>query len=177
MKRGFTLVELLVAVTIIAGLAILLAQSFLTTTRSNTKVERLTDVKQNGEYALAVMERMIRNATRISALCTSDGSVATSSAAVESPDGLSTTFGCLLDGSVTRVASVSGMGTEYLTSDAVTLGGASCDGDSLNFYCTSIADVPKNLKVTFQLSQRGTPVDQFEKASTVFQTSMSVRSQ
>ncbi|MBI5620307.1 type II secretion system protein [Candidatus Gottesmanbacteria bacterium] len=176
-KKGFTLIELLVAVAIISGLGTVLAQAFFTTTRSNTKVERLTDVKQNGEYALALIERMVRNARTITATCTQDGSVSTPSAAVVAPDGGETTIGCVLDGTVTRIASQSSSGTEYFTSNAVTLGGDSCDADSLVFYCTSIAEVPKGLKVTFQLSQKGTPVDQFEKASTTFQTSISLRSQ
>lgn len=177
MKRGFTLIELLVTIAIIAGLSTVLAQAFFTTTRSNTKVEKLTDVKQNGEYALSIMERMIRNARVLTASCTSGGTQATPSAAIVSPDGITTTFQCLLDGSVTRIASVSSMGTEYLTSNAVTLGGTSCDTDSLTFYCTSIAEVFKSLKITFQLSQKGTPVDQFEKASTTFQTTIGIRSQ
>ncbi len=175
MNRGFTVIELLVAVAIISGLGTILAQSFFTTTRSNTKVEKLTDVKQNGEYAIAVLERMIRNARTITASCTSGGTQASPSAAIVSPDGLTTTFQCALDGSVTRVASVSSVGTEYLTGSGVTLGGTSCDTDSLNFYCTSIADTPRSVRVTFQLSQKGTPVDQFEKASTTFQTSIGLR--
>lgn len=172
---GFSLIELLVAVAIIAGLGTILVQAFFTTTRSSTKVEKLTGVKQSGEYALAIMERMIRNARLLSALCTSDGTTATPSAAVINPDGYQTTFICALDGSVTRIASVSSFGTEYLTSGSVTLGGTSCDTDSLNFYCTSQAQIPKSLKVTFQLSQKGTSPDAFEKASTAFQTSISVR--
>ena len=176
-NKGFTLIELLVSVAIISGLGVLLAQAFFTTSRSNTKVERLTDVKQNGEYALAVMERMIRNARTLTASCTSDGSQATPSAAIVNPDGMTTTFMCEMDGSISRVASISSAATEYLTNNAVTLGGTSCDTDSLVFYCTSIAQVPRSLKVTLQLSQKGTPADQFEKASTTFQTSIGIRSQ
>ena len=176
-NKGFTLIELLVSVAIISGLGVLLAQAFFTTSRSNTKVERLTDVKQNGEYALAVMERMIRNARSLTASCSSDGSVATPSAAIVNPDGMTTTFMCEMDGSISRVASISSAATEYLTNNAVTLGGTSCDTDSLVFYCTSIAQVPRSLKVTLQLSQKGTPADQFEKASTTFQTSIGIRSQ
>ncbi len=175
--NGFTLIELLVSVAIISGLGVLLAQAFFTTSRSNTKVERLTDVKQNGEYALAVMERMIRNARTLTASCSSDGSVATPSAAIVNPDGLTTTFMCEMEGSVSRLASVSAEATEYLTSNAVTLGGTSCDTDSLVFYCTAIAEVPRSLKVSLQLSQKGTSVDQFEKASTTFQTTFGIRSQ
>lgn len=174
-QQGFTLIELIVAVAIIAGLGTVLVQALFTTTRSSTKVERLTEVKQGGEYALNVIERMIRNARSLSAVCSNGGTVQTSSAAIISPDGYETTFACALDGSVTRIASVSAFGTQYLTSSSVTLGGVSCDADSLVFYCTSIADVPKKLKVSFQLSQKGTPVDQFEKASTAFQTSIGLR--
>lgn len=177
MKRGFTLIELLVATAIISGLGIMIAQAFFTTTRSNTKVERLTDVKQNGDYALSIMERMIRNARTLTAICTSTGTQATESIAITMPDGYSTTFQCQLDSSVTRIASVSAFGTKYLSSGAVTLGGSSCAADSLIFYCTSIGGTPKSVKVTFQLSQKGTPTDQFEKASTQFQTSVGLRSQ
>lgn len=178
-KNGFTLIELVVAVAIIAGLGTVLVQALFTTTRSSTKVEKLTDVKQSGEYALNVIERMIRNARALTAVCSEGGLTPTSSAAVTSPDGYETTFACAYDNinNVTRIASVSAFGTQYLTSSSVTLGGASCDADTLAFYCTSIADVPKAVQVTFQLSQKGTPLDQFEKASTIFQTSIGIRSQ
>ena len=177
MNRGFTLIELLVAIAIISGLGIMIAQAFFTTTRSNTKVERLTDVKQNGDYALSIMERMVRNARVLTATCTGSGLTPVSSVAIESPDGGTTTFQCLLDESVTRIASVSSFGTEYLTSNAVSLGGTTCDSDSLIFYCSSVAQVSKALKISFSLSQKGTPTDQFEKASTQFQTSVGLRSQ
>jgi prepilin-type N-terminal cleavage/methylation domain-containing protein len=176
-RNGFTLIELLVSAAIISGLGILLAQAFFTTTRSNTKVERLTDVKQNGEYALAVMEHMMRNSRSLAAGCTSDGSTASDSAAIVSPDGLTTTFTCRLDGDGTRIASVGALSTGYLTGNAVTIGGSSCDADTLAFYCTSIAGIPRSVKVTFSLSQKGTPQDQFEKASTTFQTSIGLRNQ
>lgn len=175
--KGFTLIELVIAVTIIAGLGTVLVQALFTTTRSSTKVERLTEVKQNGDYAINIIERMVRNARSLSAVCSSDGATPTTSATITSPDGYDTTFSCGLDGSVTRIASVSGFGTQYLTSSSVTLGGASCDDNSLVFHCVSLSDVPRSLKVTFALSQKGTPVDQFEKASTTFQASVGIRSQ
>lgn len=173
--RGFTLIELVVAIVIIAGLSTVLVQALFTTTRSSTKVERLADVKQGGEYALNVIERMTRNALSLTALCSEGGTTPTSSVTVTSPDGYETTFACAWSGTVTRIASVSAFGTQYLTSSSVTLGGVSCDANPLVFYCTSIADTPKSLKVSFQLSQKGTPVDQFEKASTAFQTNISIR--
>ncbi len=176
-QAGFTLIELVVAIAIIAGLGTVLVQALFTTTRSSTKVERLTDVKHSGHYALNVIERMVRNACELTATCTSTGSTPTSSVIITNPDNYQTTFTCALDGTVTRIASVSAFGIQYLTSSSVTLGGALCGADTLKFYCTSFADTPKSLKVTFQLSQKGTPVDQFEKASTTFQTSVGIRNQ
>lgn len=176
MKKGFTLIELVIAVAIIAGLGTVLVQVLFTTTRSSTKVERLTDVKQGGDYALNMIERMVRNAQKLSAdVCSESGASPTSFVSITSPDGDDTTFICELNSGVTRIALVSALRTQYLTSSSVTLGGSSCDADSLAFYCTSSAGTPKSLKVTFQLSQKGTPVDQFEKASTTFQTSIGLR--
>lgn len=176
MKKGFTLIELVVAVAIIALLGTVLVQALFTTTRSSTKVERLTDVKQSGEYALNMIERMVRNARELTAdNCTSDGSASTPSVTITNPDGYKTTFICELNG-VTRIASTSASRpTQYLTSTSVKLGGDACGADTLKFYCTSFDNTPRSLKVTFQLSQKGTPVDQFEKASTVFQTSVGLR--
>ena len=169
--------ELVVAVAIIAGLGTVLVQALFTTTRSSTKVERLTDVKQGGEYALSIIERMVRNAQSITADTCSDGSVSIPSVTIRSPDGNDTQFICELNSGVTRIASVSAIfGSQYLTSSSVSLGD-SCATDTLAFYCTSISDIPKSLKVSFQLSQKGTPVDQFEKASTTFQTSIGLRNQ
>lgn len=172
-KNGFTLIELIIAVAIIAGLGTVLVQVLFTTTRSSTKVERLTDVKQGGDYALNVIERMVRNARELTATCTSAGSTQ-SSVTITNPNNYQTTFTCQMDGTVARIASVSSTPTQFLTSSSVTLG-ASCD-NALVFLCTSI-DTSKSLKITFRLSQKGTPVDQFEKASTAFQTSIGLRNQ
>ena len=177
-KNGFTLIELLVAVAIISGLGVVLAQSLFSTTRSNTKAQRFSDVKQNGEYALGVMERMIRNGRSVSAsVCTGDGIHSSGDIAILNADGYTTTFGCAWDGvgQATRIASVSGQRSDYLTSSSVTLGGDSCGADTLLFYCTVTGGVIRSVKIEFKLSQKGTPVDQFEKASTAFQTSVTIR--
>jgi len=176
-SKGFTLLEILISISIAASVSILIAQVFFTTSRTNTKTELLKDVKQNGEFAIGIMERMVKNALRVESLCLTTGSTL-SEIQLLNPNGDTTTFGCVLDGEVTRIASTSGTGgTEYLTSANVTIGGASCDdsGNSLSFVCTSYPDQPPKVTVSFSLSQIGTPPDKRDQASVTFQTSTSPR--
>ncbi len=175
MKKGFTLLELLISVTIIAGLSLLIAQSFFTTTRSNTKTEIIKDVKQNGDVGLGLMVNMIRASTQVGSLCAASGTTS-SSLAIKNPDGGTTTFGCVFDSGVSRIAS-SSAAIDYLTSTNVTLGGSACADAamSLQFTCTSAASGGTTVKITFSLSQKGTPVNLFEKGQASFQTTVGLR--
>ncbi len=174
--EGFTLLEVLVSVTIIAGLSIVIAQSFFSTTRSSTKTEILKEVKQNGDVALGIIGNRIRASHQITSTCAASGTTSTS-LSVKNPDGATTTFGCALDSGVTRIASSSGGTTDYLTSQTVTLGGAYCTDAamSLSFTCTKIPGGGNTVKITFTLSQKGTPVALFERAQSSFQTTIDLR--
>ena len=177
-SRAFTLLETLISIGIVASVGILIAQVFFSTTRVNTKTELLKDVKQNGQYAMEVMSRMIRSSIHIETSCSTGGSTFTS-LDVKNSDGNVTTLGCTFDSTVTRIASTSATSatSEYLTSSNVTLGGSSCSDSamSLSFLCTTYIDQAPTITVSFSLSQKGTPPDQFEKASVLFQTTASPR--
>ncbi len=172
-RRGFSLLEVLVSVGIIAFLGTTLTQILFSITRSSAKTEVLKDVKQNGEFSLQLMERYIRNARTITSTCTASGTSLDSLSFVN-PDGGTTSFYCLSDGKAIRIASSSASGVQFLTSNSVTLG-ASCATSSLVFVCTASDDVPKSIHISFQLAQIGTPVDQFEKAGANFQTTILLR--
>ena len=175
---GFTLIETLISIGIIAGVGVLIAQVFFSTTRVNTKTELLKDVKQNGQYAMEVMSRMIRNSINIESTCATDGTTSTS-LNVKNPNGNVTTLGCSLDNGAMRIASTSATNAtpEYLTSSNVTLGGSACDDEAmtLSFLCSSYVDQAPEVTVSFSMSQKGTPPDQFEKASVLFKTTVSPR--
>lgn len=173
-STGFTLIEVLVSIGIIAGIAAVVSQVFFATTRSNTKTEILKETKQQGEFAMEVMGRMIRSSRTITNTCSSGGTTM-QSITVVAVDGGTTTFGCVEGGGVTRIASTSAQRTEYLTSTNVTLGGTDCTGDSLAFTCWSASGVPSEVQIGFRLAQKGTPVDQFETAATPFQTTVIAR--
>ena len=173
-QAGFTLLEMVVSIAIVALVATVLSQVFISTLRTNTKTEILKDMKQNGELALENMVRMIQNAQDITSTCESTG---TSSQTITllNPDGKETSLGCIVDATITRLASTSAEGTEYLTSSNVTAGGTTCAGSSIEFLCKGGAGVAPSVTISFQLAQSGTAVGVFEQSSESFQTSANMR--
>lgn len=173
-NRGFTLLEMVVSLGIIAVVSVLLSQVFITSLRSSTKTEIRKDVKQNGDHALESMVRMIQNAQEVSSACSSTGT-ASSTAVVIGHDGGETTLGCSFDGTSTRIASTSASGTSYLTTNDVSLGGSSCTGSSLIFTCAGGAGIPTSITIAFDLAQSGVPAQAFEQSSESFQTTTTMR--
>ncbi len=173
-QQGFTLLESLISIGVIAVVSTLIAQAFFATTRTNTKTELQKDIKQNGEYAMQVMSRMIQNALKIETACSPSGT-ATRSLSIRTQHNTTTTFECAMSEGETRIASSGATGTFYLTSANVSLGGDTCDASSLQFICTTLPDEPTKVQISFRLSQKGTPTDQFEQTSISFQSSVAPR--
>lgn len=153
--QGFTLVEMLVVVglmILVGGMAVGL---FFQTLKGASKTEILKEVKQNGDYALGVMERMIRNAQEIQ----------TCSAAaikIKNPDGNTTEFS--LSGSGNQIASNSGK-----------LTGSNVAASGLSFICNSTV-TPPVVEISFTISQTGSPTrPEEEKAQVSFKTTVSLR--
>jgi len=67
--KGFTLIEILVSVSIVGILSLVISQAFFTTLRSNAKTELMKEIKQNGDYAMQTMVRLIQNAGGVSQPC------------------------------------------------------------------------------------------------------------
>lgn len=169
--RGFTMVEMVVTVGIIAIISAVVARVFFTSSTNSTKSDLLRSIKQNGDFALESMTRTIQNAKTITSAC--DGSLSTSLGVENSDQGV-ITFGCALDGTITRIASTSAV-TQYLTSSTVTMGGTSCANSGLSFRCTSRAGLPTKVQINFTLSQVGQATKGYEQASVPFQTTVTLR--
>lgn len=150
-KNGFTLIEMLVVIGIFGILAFIGSNMFFTILKSSAKTRVLAEVKQNGNYALSVMGRMIRNAKSIED-CPGD------SIRIENPDRDNTTFSC----SGGRIASNSA----NLTSDKVAVTGC-------NFSCAGT--IPEVVTISFTLSQSGTTTRPEEEAMIDFRTTVSLR--
>jgi prepilin-type N-terminal cleavage/methylation domain-containing protein len=187
LTKGFTLLEILVSITIISVIMIVIVQVFLTTTRVNTKTEILKDIKQNGDFAMETIERMTRYATNIS--CSSGDGIPSQSLTITNADTGTSTFGCALDVGIppqyTQIASQSAMGaltsTQYLTSTDISLakdisGNAVCGTPQLSFVCTRQAGVSTEVKITFTLQSKSSSPDRRDQApSTVFQSTVTLR--
>lgn len=65
LHKGMSLLEILVVVSVFAVLGILISQSVILTLRGSRKSESQVRVRENLNYALAVMERQLRNADAI----------------------------------------------------------------------------------------------------------------
>jgi prepilin-type N-terminal cleavage/methylation domain-containing protein len=177
MQKGFSLLELLIAIGITAGITVVIAQSFITTSRGNIKTELRNSIKQSGDFSLQMMERYIRSSDMIVSAC--DGTP-TKEIQVKNVDNGITTFGCVFDedNGINRIASTSGSGTvDYITPTSVTLGGASCtaQGMTLVFTCQSTPGLNEEVTVNFRLSQPGTPVSTYEQSSVPFEMTVARR--
>ncbi len=65
LKKGFSLVEMLVVLLIFSIVGVIVGRSLAFSLRSSKKSENASVVKENVEYALATMERLLRNAKSI----------------------------------------------------------------------------------------------------------------
>lgn len=60
MKKGFTLIEMIVVIGIIAVLGIILTEVFVRSLRGNNKTQVLAIIKQNGQAVLETMDKNLR---------------------------------------------------------------------------------------------------------------------
>lgn len=65
MKRGFTLIEVLVVLGILSILSVLFVEIFFRSLKGNNKAQLLGIVKQNGQVALETMDKIIRNSDKV----------------------------------------------------------------------------------------------------------------
>jgi prepilin-type N-terminal cleavage/methylation domain-containing protein len=180
-KNGFTLIEVLIAIAILSGMSIVLSQSFLSTTRSSVKSGIQTDIKQSGDFAMRIIEQMIRATTTDPTPCalSPDPATAAKMLQITNSDGDTTIFQCDDAGGITRLASMSGAVKYYLTPSNVSLGGTRCTdmAMSLSFTCISYPShiSPAQVQVSFSLSQTGSAQGSFQAAKTSFNTTVGVR--
>lgn len=182
-STGFSLLELIVVVGILSFMSLVIAQVFFTTMKTNTKTELMKDVKQNGEYALDAMTRMLQSAVSVSGTCVETGLTpqTTSEISILDSYGTTVTLTCADVGSppVARIASVSGTVSEYLTSDAVNLlsdsGDMTCASTPLQFTCTSVGGIPTTVGIKFRLRQKNTSESDDTTAINQFISTVTIR--
>lgn len=167
-QKGFTIIEIIVAVGILGIIAALGTNMFLTIMRGSTKSKNLTTVKQNGEYALSVMERMIRNSSDV--ITNSDGDICESGMTkikIINSNKEETEFSFMDLGGSSYIASNS----SRITSDQVLVTNGVFDCDD------SVGDFnPKTVVIDFTLDQNTSPAPRVEEEVNInFKTTVTTR--
>jgi len=161
-KNGFTLIEMMIVVSLLGIIAVVGSGAFFSILRGSTKTKTLQMVKQNGDYAISVMERMIRNA-RALVSPTEDSTV--TSIKIKNPDGKETTFSC--GGPQATIAS---NGASLLSSEVKV--------NNCNIFEVTVGQPeirPAVVKINFNLSPEVSSTRPEEQATVNFQTTVTLR--
>lgn len=166
-QSGFTLIELIIVVTLSIMLLLAASSLFMTMLIGNTKTSSSQLLKSEGTAAMNQIEFLVRNAVDVQN-CQASSDTLT----IKSLDGGLTTFGAVEDqtDSQFKIASNS---AAFLTSGSVEL-----VNDRINFTCAESADgFSHYVTVNFSL-RKGTPgIDEARDIVTeTFQSSINLRS-
>ena len=131
LSKGISLIEILVVITVFAILAILATRGIYLTLHGGRKSEATTNVRENLDYSVAVMERRLRNAK--SATCASATRVD-----YQDKDFKSTYFSC------------ESVGTDgYIASDSARITSEDVSITSCTFTCSAEGGgVPSSVSVS-----------------------------
>jgi len=167
---GFTFIEMIVAISIMGIVALIGTGFLLTSLSSSGKAEINKEVRQNGNFALSIMEGLIISAENIS--CPTADEID-----VIDINGQLTKFICYDSAPDYKISSVSSTfsppttTTYILTADNVAV-------TDCNFTCTTIVGNPTTVGIGFTVSQKTTGLltpRPNEKSSVSFQTQVSTR--
>lgn len=124
-NKGFSIIELLVVISIFAVVGILSTAAVSLTLKSSRKSESLIKVRENVNYSLSVLERQIRNAQSID--CATSDSTKLS---YVSSEGITSDFSCISTGTDNYIASSSSRLTS--TDISITSCAFSCTQETVN---------------------------------------------
>lgn len=146
-QSGFSLIEMIVVMTILGLVAVIASGFLLTSMMAGNKSEITKEVRQNGDYAISVMETLILSSRSVG--CTANGTGVN----VTDLEGNTTTFLC--------------EGTK-ITSNSASLTGSNVAVSNCQFTCEAEFGKPTAVGIGFSVSQAGTNLRAAEKASMSF---------
>ncbi len=166
-ERGFSLIELLVVVSLLAILAVLFSSSFVAIMAGSNKAQVTSEVKQNGEYALTTINQLIRRA-KYTPMCAADGKSVDITAFDDSVVTISCDYTDAANGNIKRIARGNNLGAYvYLTDTLVKVVDGSC-----KISCSTAPASPPGVSIEFILIQNSgsTNLRPWEQTSQKFST-------
>lgn len=157
-KTGFTLIEILLTLGVLGVIVSASLLMFTSIMRGSNKAKTVNEVKQNGQYAISIMERLIRSALRVE-------DYDQSFVKIVNPDGGKTTFACEADLSITSNSA------SLINKDAVAV--KNCSG----FFSVVEGEdgiTPDQITINFTLKDKGTNLPE-KQAEANFQTTIILR--
>lgn len=94
LKRGFSILEVIVMTALLGLVGVIASRIFFTTLRSSTRSRISENLKQKGDFALNLVEKMVRGASLIEDLDTVCDGENRDNLSIVSRDGFTTTFEC-----------------------------------------------------------------------------------
>ncbi len=161
-KNGFTLIEVMIFITILVVILSISFSFMLITFKGSSKATALKKVKQNGDFALSNIERFVISAKKVQWDIDNPTSME-----VTLPDGSQTTFAC--DPDSHRISS-SSASIYYLTDEDVSVTGCS-------FVGTTNPGTPAVVDINFSVSYGEPDALSSEKASLDFNSKVIVKNQ
>ena len=159
-KNGFTLVEILIVISIFAVIGLLSTRSVFLTLRGAKKSDSLVRVRENVNYSLSVIERQLRNAESVTTCGVSTGTLS-----YVSLEGTSTTFTCVAP---------SGNATGYIASGSGRLTSNEISVTSCSFTCSQ-TDINNPPVVKIVVEAEDSESISVEKGSVSAQTEIVLR--
>lgn len=160
-KTGFSLIELTVVVGLASLLSLAIASVLLTSVVSTNRLRNSTKIKQAGNYTLDQIQGLLRNAKSVEVCDSSSGSIT-----ITNPDGATTTLGTESDGTLTRIASNSGI---YLTPPRLQV-------SNFSLYCEPSDSYPNLVRLAFDLTNPSV-VSTRESRTLHFETAVNLRNE
>lgn len=165
-KNGFTLIEMLVVITMVAVIGTLVVTILAMTLRGSRKADLVSNIKQNGNAAISQIVRQIRYAKSLDIPTSCVPSATMQSLTVTSfTDDRQTTFAC-----------VSGANATIASNSASLLNTNVVNVSSCSFVCRqqNIFD-PPSITVQFVLNAKNANQLEETRATVPFQTTVKLR--
>lgn len=157
-SKGFSLIEMLVVLTVFAILAIITSQTLILTLRGAKKAETSVTVRNNLDFAISTIERQIHNASEIQ-LADCDGSEV-QILRFKDKDNFDNSFSCIDVGSDGYIAS----GSARLTSEDVEV-------TKCSFVCQpELGSAPQSVTVEIEATDKknsGAQSSRFSTSTTI----------